>query len=150
MVQLTIMEQIDRDLAASMKAGDATRTGVLRLLRSAFKNEQIKLGHELSEAEVLKILQRESKQRRDSITAYNEANRPELAAVEEEELAIISAYLPEALSNQALEAIVDEVIAELGNPGPAAMGQVIGAVMAKVGARADGGTVSKVVREKLA
>lgn len=147
---MTATEQIDQDLAASMKAGDTTRTGVLRLLRSSFKNEQIKLGHELSEAEVLKILQRESKQRRDSITAYNDANRPELAAVEEGELAIISTYLPEALSDEELEAIVDKVIAGLGNPGPAAMGQVIGAVMAKVGAKAEGGTVSKVVREKLA
>jgi len=149
MVQLTTMEQIDHDLAESMKAGDATRTGVLRLLRSSFKNEQIKLGHELSEAEALKVLQREAKQRRDSITAYNEANRHELAAEEQGELEIISAYLPEALSDEALGALVEEVIAELGNPGAAAMGQVIGAVMAKAGARADGGAVSKVVREKL-
>ena len=147
---MTVTEQIDQDLATSMKAGDATRTGVLRLLRSAFKNEQIKLGHELSEAEALKILQRESKQRRDSITAYNEADRPELAAVEEGELEIIAAYLPESLSDEQLGALVEEVIAELGNPGAAAMGQVIGAVMAKAGARADGGTISKVVREKLA
>jgi uncharacterized protein YqeY len=132
-----------------MKAGDATRTGVLRLLRSSFKNEQIKLGRDLTEAEVLKVLQREAKQRRDSITAYNEAKRPELAAVEEGELEIISTYLPEALSDEELAKVVDEVIAGLDNPGPANMGQVIGAVMAKVGAKAEGGAVSKVVREKL-
>jgi len=149
MVQLTTMEQIDKDLATSMKAGDATRTGVLRLLRSSFKNEEIKLGHPLSEAEALKILQRESKQRRDSITAYNEANRPELAREEEVELEIIATYLPESLSDEELATLVDEVIAELGKPGPEAMGKVIGAVMAKAGARADGGAVSKVVREKL-
>jgi uncharacterized protein YqeY len=149
MVQLTTMEQLDQDLAKSMKAGDATRTGVLRLLRSSLKNEQIKYGHELSEAEVLKVLQREAKQRRDSITAYNDANRPELAKEEEVELGIIADYLPEALSDEELSKLVDEVIAELGNPGPAAMGQVIGAIMAKAGARAEGGAVSKVVREKL-
>jgi uncharacterized protein YqeY len=146
---MTAVEQIDQDLAASMKAGDSVRTGVLRLLRSSMKNEQIKLGRELTEAEVLKLLQRESKQRRDSITAYNEAERPELAKVEEDELAIIAVYLPEALSEEALQTLVDEVITELGKPGPAAMGQVIGAVMARVGARAEGGAVSKIVRERL-
>lgn len=146
---MTVTEQIDHDTAESMRAGEATRTGVLRLLRSSLKNEQIKLGRELSEVEVLKLLQRESKQRRDSITAYNEAQRPELAAIEEQELVIIAAYLPQTLSDDELTRVVDEVVTELGNPAPAAMGQVIGAVMAKVGARADGGAVARVVRERL-
>jgi uncharacterized protein YqeY len=146
---MTVTQQIDQDLAESMKAGDTTRTGVLRLLRSSFKNEQIKLGRELSEAEVLKVLQRESKQRRDSITAYNEAKRPELAAVEEDELKIISAYLPASLSEAELTRIVDEVITALDKPDASATGQVIGAVMAKVGAQAEGGAVAKVVRERL-
>lgn len=147
---MTAIEQIDQDLAASMKAGDSIRTGVLRLLRSSFKNEQIKLGRELTEPEVLKVLQRESKQRRDSITAYNDANRPELAAVEEGELAIIAKYLPPSLSEDELNQVVDEVVSGLDNPSQAAMGQVIGAVMARVGATAEGGAVAKAVRERLA
>ena len=141
--------QITQDMATSMKAGDAQRTGVLRLLRAAFKNEQIKLGHELAQDEVLKVLQREAKQRRDSIQAYQEAHRPELAAVENEELVIIAQYLPRPLSADELVAIVDTVISETSASGPGAMGGVIKEVVARAGARADGGTVAKVVRERL-
>jgi uncharacterized protein YqeY len=145
----SVVEQIDQDLTTSMKSGDKTRTGVLRLLRSSLKNEQIKLGRELTEAEVLKLLQRESKQRRDSITAYNEAKRPELATEEQTELDIITVYLPQSLTEDELRAVVDEVVAGMDNPDQSATGQVIGAVMAKVGAKAEGGAVAKVVRERL-
>jgi len=146
---MTVLEQIDQDLTVSMKAGDTIRTGVLRLLRSAFKNEQIKLGRELTEPEVLKVLQRESKQRRDSVMAYDDAKRPDLADVETGELAIITRYLPPSLSEDELNQVVDEVVSGLDNPSPAAMGQVIGAVMARVGATAEGGAVAKAVRERL-
>ena len=147
---MTVIEQIDQDLTASMKAGDSIRTGVLRLLRSSFKNEQIKLGRVLTEPEVLKVLQRESKQRRDSVMAYNDANRSDLADVETGELAIIAKYLPPSLSENELKKVVDEVVSGMDSPSPAAMGQVIGAVMARVGAAAEGGAVAKAVRERLA
>jgi len=147
---MTISQQIDTDLAASMKAGNSIRTGVLRLLRSSFKNEQIKLGRELTEAEVLKVLQRESKQRRDSITAYTDAKRADLAEIEAGELAIIAEYLPPSLSEDELGRIVDEVVSGFDNASPAVMGQIIGAVMARVGATAEGGAVAKAVRERLA
>jgi uncharacterized protein len=146
---VTINEQLTEDMNASMKAGQADRTGVLRLIRGALKNEEIKVGHPLDEAEVLKVLQREAKQRRDSIAAYRDANRPELAEHEEAELAVISEYLPEAMSDEELAQVVDEVIAETGATTPAQMGAVIGGVMKRVGARADGGTVSRLVRERL-
>lgn len=146
---MTITEQITEDMKSSMKAGDAHRTGVLRLLRSSFKNEQIKLGHELSDAETLKVLQREAKQRRESAEVYRANERAEQAAAEESELEVIASYLPQPLTEAELAAIVDEVVGSMDNPQPSAMGQVIGAVMAKVGARADGGAVSKVVRERL-
>jgi uncharacterized protein len=146
---VTINEQLTEDMKASMKAGQADRTGVLRLIRGALKNEEIKVGHPLDEAEVLKVLQREAKQRRDSIAAYRYANRPELAEHEEAELAVISEYLPEAMSDEELAQVVDEVIAETGATTPAQMGAVIGGVMKRVGARADGGTVSRLVRERL-
>jgi uncharacterized protein YqeY len=147
---MTIQEQLLEDMKAGMKAGNAELTGVIRLLRSSMKNEQIKLGHELSDEEALKVLQREAKQRRDSVDQYNGANRPELAAVESAELEVIQGYLPAALSEADLAAIVDAVIAEQGATDMKQMGAVIGAVMQKVGAQAEGGAVSKLVREKLA
>jgi uncharacterized protein YqeY len=145
-----ISEQLTEDMKTSMKAGDAVRTGVLRLLRGAMKNEEIKLGHPLEEAEMLKVLSREAKQRRDSIEAYQAAGRADLVAVEEAELKVISGYLPEAMSEADVAKVVDEVIAEVGATDMKQMGAVIGGVMKRVGAKAEGGLVSKLVREKLA
>jgi uncharacterized protein YqeY len=147
---VTLAEQLTEGMKASMKAGDATRTGVLRLLRGALKNEEIKVGHPLDEAEALKVVQREAKQRRDSMEAYRAADRVDLVAVEEGELAIIQTFLPEAMSEAELAAVVAEVVAELGATDAKQMGAVIGGVMKRVGARADGGAVARLVREKLA
>ena len=136
-------------MKTSMKAGDSERTGVLRLLRGALKNEEINLGHELSEDEAMKVMVREAKQRRDSIDAYMQAGRDDLIAQEELELAVISGYLPKALTEDELMKIVDEVVAETGATDMRQMGQVIGAVMARVGASADGGNVSRLVKARL-
>jgi uncharacterized protein YqeY len=146
---MTISEQLLEDMKSSMKSGNAPRTGVLRLLRGALKNEEIKLGHSLAESEVLKVLQREAKQRRDSIEAYQKASRADLQAIEETELEVISSYLPEALSENELASVVDEVVTQLDVTDIKKMGQVIGAVMERVGARADGGAVSAAVRLRL-
>ncbi len=143
-------EQITEDMKTSMKAGEAERTGVLRLLRSAFKNEEIKQGAPLDEAGVIKVLTREAKQRRDSIAAYETAGRQDLADTEQAELAIIQTYLPEAMTESELEGVVDKVIAEVGATSMAQMGQVIGAVMKEVGAKAEGGAVSAMVKRRLA
>jgi uncharacterized protein len=147
---VTTLEQLTEDMKASMKAGQTDRTGVLRLVRGSVKNEEIKLGHPLDETEVVKVLQREAKQRRDSIAAYREAGRDDLVQHETMELEVISGYLPEAMDEAELAAIVDEVVAETGATGMAQMGAVIGGVMKRVGARADGGTVSRLVKAKLA
>ena len=146
---MTIAEQLTEDMKSSMKAGDSQRTGVLRLLRGALKNEEIKIGHPLGEVEVLKVLQREAKQRRDSIEAYSSAGRQDLLEVEEQELKVIASYLPEALSDEELAKVVDAVVAELGATGPQRMGQVIGEVMKRVGVQADGGAVARLVRARL-
>lgn len=146
---MSTVEQLTEDMKASMKAGDQERTGVLRLLRGALKNEEIKSGHPLSEDEALKVLQREAKQRRDSIVAYQGAGRTDLADKEEAELAVVSEYLPETMSESELANVVDEVVAETGASGMAQMGQVMGAVMKRVGPKADGATVSRLVKEKL-
>jgi uncharacterized protein YqeY len=146
---MTITDRITEDMKSSMREATAGRTGTLRLLRSALKNEEIKLGHVLNDDEALKVLQREGKQRRDAMTQYNDAGRPELAAQEESELAIIAEYLPTAMSEAEVAAVVDEVIAETGASSMAQMGMVIGGVMKRVGARAEGGLVSRLVKEKL-
>lgn len=146
---MTTPEQLTQDMKDSMKAGDSERTGVLRLLKSALKYEEIKLGHPLSEAEVLKVLQREAKQRKDSIEAYKAAGRQDLLDVEEQELGVIATYLPKAMSESELTKIVDAVISELGATGMPQLGQVIGEVMKRVGAQADGGAVAQLVRARL-
>jgi uncharacterized protein YqeY len=146
---MTITDRITEDMKSSMREATAGRTGTLRLLRSALKNEEIKLGHVLNDDEALKVLQREGKQRRDAMTQYNDAGRPELVAQEESELAIIAEYLPTAMSEAEVAAVVDEVIAETGASSMAQMGMVIGGVMKRVGARAEGGLVSRLVKEKL-
>jgi uncharacterized protein YqeY len=146
---MLLAEQLMEDMKASMLAADARRTGVLRLLRSALKNEQIKVGHELSDDEALKVLQREAKQRRDSIDQYTQGGRQDLADQEEYELGIIGSYLPQPLSEDELRDIVERAVAETGATSMAQMGQVIGAVMKAAGARADGGAVSRLVKEQL-
>jgi uncharacterized protein YqeY len=145
-----ISEKLTDDMKTSMKAGDSERTGVLRLLRGAIKNDEIKFGHVLIDDEVLKVLAREAKQRRDSIEAYQGAGRSDLADHEEAELQVINEYLPVALDDNALGVIVDQAIAEVGAKDIKHMGSVIGAVMKKVGPAADGGTISRLVKEKLA
>jgi uncharacterized protein len=136
-------------MEASMKAGDTARTGTLRLLRGAVKNEEIKIGHPLDESEVLKVLGREAKQRRDSVEAYQQGGRDDLVDKEKAELAVIGEYLPAAMSEEELGRLVDEVAGELGATDMKQMGAVIGAVMGKVGGRADGGAVAQLVRKRL-
>ena len=147
---MTIAEQLVADISTSMKAGDSARTSTLRLMRNALKNEEIKLRRELTTDEELKILQREGKQRRDSIAAYEEAGRSELAAEEKAELGIISSYLPQALSEDELMTVVVAAIAETGATEMKQMGMVIAAVMKQVAGKAEGGDVSRLVKEALA
>jgi uncharacterized protein len=146
---MTILERIESDLSTAMKEGHSADVAVLRLLKNSLKNEQIKLGHELSDDETLKVLQREAKQRRDSIEAYRQANRADMAEAEEGELAVISNYLPEQMEEAELAGIVESVIAETGATGKSQMGQVIGLVMKRVAGRADGAAVSNLVARRL-
>ena len=144
---MTILDQLTSDMGAAMKSGQAERVATLRLLRSAMSNERIKAGHELSDDEALKVLQREAKQRRDSIDQYQAAGREELAAKEQSELELIETYLPQPLTEEELREMVEAAVTELGSN--AQMGAVIGKVMGQAGARAEGGTVSRLVRERL-
>ena len=146
---MALLSQIDQDLTTSMKEGIVSRTAVLRLLKNALKNEQIKVGHELSDPEELKVLQREAKQRKDSITQYRDGDRDDLADAEQAELGIIETYLPQQMSETELTALVDKVIADTQSAGGSQMGVVIGQVLKEASGRADGAMVSQLVRQKL-
>ena len=146
---MTLVQKIDEDMVAAMKGSQPARTAVLRLLKSALKNEQIKLGHELSDDEAQKVLAREVKQRRDSIDAYTAGGRGDLADAESEEMTIIAEYLPEQMDEAELGKIVDQVITETGANSMAQMGMVIGRVMTLAAGRIDGSAVSALVKQKL-
>lgn len=146
---MALADQIDQDLAAALKAGENERLSVLRLIKTALKYQQIQSGQELSDADVMKVLQREAKQRRDSIKQYTDGGREDLAQDEQRELAIIEQYLPQQMSQDELAKIVDRAVTETGASGPAQMGVVIGTVMKEVAGRADGAAVSALVKQRL-
>ncbi|TAK88862.1 GatB/YqeY domain-containing protein [Patescibacteria group bacterium] len=146
---MSLIDTINQDLTAALKEQQADRVQVLRLIKTAFINEKIKLGHDLGEPEALKVLQREAKQRRDSIDQYRAGGRDDLADSEQQELAIIEGYLPQQLSQSELDDLVSQVISELKPSGPAQMGQVIGEVVKRASGRTDGAAVSAAVRAKL-
>jgi uncharacterized protein YqeY len=148
----TLKEQLRADLTAAMKARDETKTRTLRMALTSISNEEVSgnSARNLSEDEVLKILGREAKRRREAATAFAEAGRPEQAAAEQAEEAVIGAYLPAQLSDDELAALVAAAIAETGAAGPAAMGQVMKAVTPKVAGRAEGSRVAALVRSQLA
>lgn len=143
-----LVEQLEHDLAAAMRERDQVRLQVLRLLKSAIKNQQIEVGHELDEREMLAVLQKEAKKRRDSIDAYGKAGRDDLVQEEAAELKEIEGYLPAQMSQDEVRAVVKEVLAA-GTYDISQMGQVMGQVMAKVQGQADGSQVQKIVREEL-
>lgn len=146
---MSLIKQLDADLIAAMKAGESEKLSVLRMARTALKNKQIEVGHELAESEVVAVLQKELKQRREAATEFRAGNRPELAEKEEREAEILKAYLPAEMTDDELATIVDEVIAATGAATPADMGKVMGQAMGKVAGRADGNRVSALVRQKL-
>lgn len=147
---MSLLSQLDNDLKSAMIARNSELTDLLRLLKAALKNEMIGLKkQDLTDEEVFKVLKREAKKREDSITLFTSGNRPELAAKEQAELALIKKYLPAELSEDKVREIVASVIAELGASSPSQFGLVMKAAMAKAGGQADGGVVSRVVKEIL-
>ncbi len=146
---MSITDRIEQEFVTAYKAKDAERVAVLRLLKTAIKNRQVELLRPLTEAEVLEVVGRQAKQRRESIEQFSAAGRMDLADKEERELAILKDYLPQALSPEELEAAVVKAIAETGASTPKDMGKVMKAVMEAHKGRVDGGTVQALVRSKL-
>src|SRR5437660_12801608 len=147
---MTLKDKIISDMTAAMKAQDAARTSTLRMVKAAITNREKEGGGEISDEDVLKLLRSQVKQRRDSVEQYEKGGRPELAAKEQAEIAIIEAYLPQAASAEEIEQAVKAAIAETGASSMKDMGAVMKAAMSKLaGKSADGKMVSETVKAKL-
>jgi uncharacterized protein YqeY len=146
---MSLQTDIETAMRAAMKAGDAKRVSTLRMAMAAAHNRQIELGHALTDAETIEVLDRQVKQRRESIELFRAGGRPELAESEEAELAILREYLPEPMGADELERLAREAVARTGAAGPADMGKVMGVLIPQTKGRADGKDVSDLVRRLL-
>jgi len=143
---VTLLERLQQELKAAMLAKDADRVSALRMLKSALGYVQIERKTEtLSDAEVVAVVQKEIKKRRDAMEQYQTGGRPELAAKEEQEIRVLEIFLPQAASAEELEQAVRAIIQETGATSKKDMGPVIKAVQAKMAGRADGKTISTLV-----
>lgn len=151
MTDSPLKQQLRDDLTTAMKARDQLKSATLRMVLTAVSNEEVagKEARDLDDSEVLKILTKEAKKRREAAEAYVDAKRPELAQKEEDELAVIAEYLPAQLSAEELQGIIKASIDEVKADGMQAMGQVMKLVQPKVAGRADGKLVADKVRELL-
>lgn len=144
-----MFEKITKDLTEAMKNKDAFRLSVLRMLKSALKNEEINKKSPLTDDEVLAIIKKQVKTRKDSMNEYASYNRMDLADSLQKEIDILNAYLPEELSDEELEKIVKETITKVKAESIKQMGMVIKTISSEYGARCDMAKVSKLVKEKL-
>lgn len=146
----SLRERLRDDLKDAMRARDAVRRNTIRLVEAAIKNAEIeKRGVELSEQDIQAILQRQVKQRQDSIEQYEQADRPDLADAERAEIAVIEVYLPQQLSRAEIETAARAAIEQLGATGPNDRGKVMGRLMSQLRGQADGATVNAVVSDLL-
>ncbi len=147
---MTLVERIEGEVRAAMLARDAARRDALRLILASLRAAEKELLRPLSEDEELQVLQRERKRRIEAAEAYRAGGREEQARAEEAELAVLQEFMPEPLSEEELERIVDDAITETGATSLRDMGRVMADVMPQVAGRADGSAVGQLVREKLA
>lgn len=147
---MALTQTIRDDMTTAWRGGDVRRRDTLRLVIAALDYARIAAGHDLDDTEVIASLQREARQRRDSIEQYTAGNRADLAQAEQEELDIISSYLPAELTEDELATLVRAAIEQSGATGLNDLGKVMGPVMKQVAGRAEGGRVNALVREMLA
>jgi len=147
---MSLIEEIEGDVKDAMRARDDERRDALRLILNSLKSAQKELQRALTEDEELQVLQREWKKRGEAAEAYRTAGREEQAEAEEYEQEVLEEFLPDPLSEEEIEEIVDDAIAENGATSLADLGRVMADVMPQIAGRADGSTVSQLVREKLA
>jgi len=147
---MSLIVEIKGHLEDAMREGDSARRDTLRLILSSLQGAEKELQRPLSEDEELQVLQRERKKRREAADAFRSGGREEQAGKEEGELEVLEEFMPEPISEEELEQIVDDVIAEVGATSMRDIGRVMADVMPQVAGRADGSAVSQLVREKLA
>ena len=145
----TLREQLTADMKDAMRAKDKERLGTIRLVLAAIKQREVDERIELDDTQVLVVLDKMLKQRRDSIKQYRDAGREELAAVEESEIAVIQGYLPAALSDEEIDTLINEAVAASGAEGMKDMGKVMGQLKPKLQGRADMGQVSGKIKARL-
>ncbi|HHC73612.1 MAG TPA: GatB/YqeY domain-containing protein [Thiothrix sp.] len=146
---MSLKQQIKDDMKTAMKAKDKARLTTVRLMLAAIKQQEVDKQIELNDSDVLVVLNKMVKQRRDSIIQYNNAGRDELAAVEQDELSLIQTYLPQPFSDQEVAALLDQVITDTGASSKQDMGKVMAQLKAKLQGRADMSKVSGLVRARL-
>lgn len=146
---MSLKQQISDDMKAAMRAKETGRLGAIRLLLAAIKQREVDERIELTDADVVAIIEKMNKQRRDSISQYEAAGRQDLADVEIFEMSVLANYMPQQLDEAAIAAAVAEAIAATGAAGPQDMGKVMGVVKPKLAGRADMGKVSALIKAQL-
>lgn len=146
---MNLRQKITEDMKSAMRAGDVKRRDALRLLQAALKQKEVDERIELDDAAVVAVIEKMLKQRRDSITQYEAAQRQDLADIEKFEVEVLQAYMPEALSDTELDTMISEVIASLGENGSPKIGEVIALLKPKLAGRADMAKVSLLVKAKV-
>lgn len=147
--EVSLQDKLMEDLKDAMRRGDETRKLVIRMARAAIKNAEVERGRPLDESEVLRVIEKEAKQRRDSIAEFARGNRPDLVAKEQAEIEVLQEYLPKQLSHDEIVAIVRRVITQVDARGPTDLGKVMPKVMAEVRGKADGRVVNQIVQDLL-
>ncbi|WP_298432362.1 GatB/YqeY domain-containing protein [Geobacter sp.] len=147
---MLLRDRLSEEMKGAMKARDEVRLSAIRLIRSAVKNREIEVKHELTDQEITEVISTLAKQRRESIRLFGEAGRADLVEKEERELALLLEFLPQQLTHGEVEALVVAAIAESGAQGARDMGKVMKVLMPRVAGKADGSVVSALVKEKLA
>ncbi|MGV0167536.1 GatB/YqeY domain-containing protein [Furfurilactobacillus sp. WILCCON 0119] len=146
---MTLLDQLNADLKTAMKARDKQTLTVIRSLKSAVMNEQIDLGHDLTDDEGVTVVARGLKQRRESLAEFEKADRAELVADTKAEIAIVERYMPAQMSADEIAAVVQETADQVGATSKADFGKLMGAVMPKVKGKADGNLVNQAVKALL-
>jgi uncharacterized protein len=147
---MSLKDRLSEETTAALRAGEKIRLSTLRLLSAAVKNREVELRHPLDDDEFVEVATREAKRRREAIEAYENAGREDRAATEREELGVLEEYLPAGLTDQEVDALIDEAISRTGAAGPGDMGKVMSSVMAEAKGRADGRAVQARVKSRLA
>jgi uncharacterized protein YqeY len=143
---MSLLETLNQDMKIAMKAKDKTTLSVVRMLKSAVMNEQINLGHDLTNDEEVAVLSRELKQRKDSVAEFDKGGREDLSAQTKAEITVVEKYMPAQLSEDEVKQIVADTVAEVGAQSMADFGKVMGAVMPKLKGQADGKLVNQTVK----